>query len=135
LVHAWDFDASANVLSAHRNHLQFAAKPAGWTSEDRSYQGRPDGAAVDREGNYWVSMFEGRRVFCFAPDGQLLRELEAPAQCPTMPCFGGDDLKTLFLTTARHGRSNAELARLPESGAVFFTRVDVAGMPVNFFRD
>ena len=135
VVHAWDFDAPANVLSQHRTHLQFASKPASWTFEDRTYQGRPDGAAVDAEGNYWVSMFEGRRVCCFAPDGHLLRELEAPAQCPTMPCFGGDDLKTLFLTTARHGRSAAELARFPESGAVFFTRVDVPGLPVNLFND
>jgi sugar lactone lactonase YvrE len=135
VVHAWDFDATANVLSHHRTHLQFAAKPSGWTFEDRTYQGRPDGAAVDVEGNYWASMFEGRLVCCFAPDGRLLRELEAPAQCPTMPSFGGDDLKTLFLTTARHGRSVDELARFPESGAVFFTRVDVPGLPVNYFRD
>jgi sugar lactone lactonase YvrE len=135
VVHAWDFDATANALSCHRTYLQFAPKPAGWTFEDRAYQGRPDGAAVDGEGNYWVSMFEGRRVCCFAPDGRLLRELESPVQCPTMPCFGGDDLKTLFLTTARHGRSTAELARFPESGAVFFTRVDVPGLPVNQFED
>jgi sugar lactone lactonase YvrE len=90
---------------------------------------------MDVDGNYWVSMFEGRRVSCFAPDGRLLRELEAPAQCPTMPCFGGDDLKTLFLTTARHGRSDAELARFPDSGAVFSTRVEVPGLPVNYFKD
>ena len=135
LLHAWDFDLEANRLSQHRIHVQFAPKPAGWSFEDRSYQGRPDGAAVDAQGNYWVSMFEGRRVCCFAPDGQLLRELETPAQCPTMPCFGGPDLQTLYLTTARHGRSAAELAQFPDSGAVFFTRVDVPGLPVNFFVD
>jgi sugar lactone lactonase YvrE len=135
VVHAWDFDPGANRLSRHRTHLQFAAKPAGWTWEDGRYQGRPDGAAVDVLGNYWVSMFEGRRVCCFAPDGRLLQELATPAQCPTMPCFGGEDLKTLYLTTARHGRSAAELARFPDSGAVFFTRVDTPGLPVNFFAD
>ena len=135
VVYAWDFDLGRNSLSQHRIHLQFAAKPPGWVWEDRSYQGRPDGAAVDAQGNYWVSLFEGRRICCFAPDGQLLRELETPAQCPTMPCFGGEDLKTLFLTTARHGRSAAELAQFPDSGAVFFTRVDVPGLPVNFFVD
>jgi sugar lactone lactonase YvrE len=52
-----------------------------------------------------------------------------------MPCFGGEDLKTLYLTTARHGRSAAELAQFPDSGAVFFTRVAVPGLPVNFFAD
>jgi sugar lactone lactonase YvrE len=135
VVHAWDFDLTNNTLTGHRTHLQFAPKPAGWNFEDHSYQGRPDGAAVDLNGNYWVSLFEGRRVCCFAPDGQLLQELEAPAQCPTMPCFGGEDLKTLFLTTARHGRSGEELVRFPKSGAVFFTRVEVPGLPVNFFQD
>jgi sugar lactone lactonase YvrE len=135
VVHAWDFGLSDNSLSGHRTYLQFAPKPAGWTFEDRSYHGRPDGAAVDVQGNYWVSMFEGRRVCCFAPDGRLLRALETPVQCPTMPCFGGEDLKTLFLTTARHGRSATELAQFPNSGAVFLTRVDVPGLPVNFFVD
>ena len=135
VLHAWDYDLAANALSAHRLHLQFAPKPVGWTFTDRSYQGRPDGAAVDVNGNYWVSMFEGRRVCCFAPDGRLLQELETPAQCPTMPCFGGEDRKTLYLTTARHGRSAAELARFADSGAVFFTRVEVPGLPVNFFAD
>ena len=134
-VHAWDFDGHTNTLSAHRQHLGFAPKPAGWTFEDRSYQGRPDGAAVDAQGNYWVAMFEGRRVCQFAPDGQLLQAIDTPAQCPTMPCFGGEDLKTLYLTTARHGRSTSELARFPDSGAVFSTRLQTPGLPVNFFID
>jgi sugar lactone lactonase YvrE len=50
-----------------------------------------------------------------------------------MPCFGGPDLQTLFVTTARHGRSAAELAQYPESGCVFSMRLDVPGLPVNFF--
>jgi sugar lactone lactonase YvrE len=133
LVHAWDYTPDTNALSAHRIHLRFAPKPVGWTFEDTSYQGRPDGAAVDVAGNYWVSMFEGRRVCCFAPDGTLLRQIATPAQCPTMPCFGGEDLRTLYLTTARHGRSATELAAFPDSGAVFFMRMDTPGLPVNMF--
>jgi len=135
IVHAWDYAPESAALSGHRTHLSFAAKPAGWGFEDTGYAGRPDGAAVDVQGNYWVSMFEGRRVCQFAPDGQLLQSLATPVQCPTMPCFGGEDGKTLYLTSARHGRSAAELARFPDAGAVFFTRVETAGLPVNFFRD
>jgi sugar lactone lactonase YvrE len=134
-VYAWDFDLAANALSQRRVHLEFPPKPAGWTGEDSAYQGRPDGAAVDAQGNYWVCMYEGARVCCFAPDGTLLRQLPTPAQCPTMPCFGGADLKTLYITTARHGRSDAELARYPGSGAVFSTRLDTPGLPVQFFVD
>jgi sugar lactone lactonase YvrE len=52
-----------------------------------------------------------------------------------MPCFGGEDLKTLYLTSARHGRSTAELTQYPDSGAVFYTRVDTPGLPVHCFAD
>jgi sugar lactone lactonase YvrE len=52
-----------------------------------------------------------------------------------MPCFGGADLKTLFITTARHGRSDAELAHFPNSGCVFSLPMEVPGLAVNFFND
>lgn len=135
VVHAWNFEAPDNRLSHRRVHLKFDAKPANWSFSDSSYMGRPDGAAVDAAGNYWVAMFEGRRVCCFSPAGELLHELETPLQCPTMPCFGGEDLKTLYITSARHGRSEAELAQFPDSGSVFFTSVETPGLPVNFFSD
>jgi sugar lactone lactonase YvrE len=135
LTHAWDYDLASNLLSAHRVWRTYDPKPAGWTFENTAYAGRPDGAAVDVEGNYYAAMFEGRRICKFSPDGRLLASWETPAQCPTMPCFGGEDLKTLYITTARHGRSAAELAQFPRSGAVFFMRVDVAGLPVHFFAD
>lgn len=133
VVHAWDYQLGANTLDAHRIHLRFDAKPAAWTFAAGGYRGRPDGAAVDVLGNYWVSLFEGQRIACYAPDGTLLREIPTPAQCPTMPCFGGEDLQTLFVTTARHGRSAQELAAFPDAGAVFYLRVDTQGLPVNAF--
>jgi sugar lactone lactonase YvrE len=135
VVHAWDYEVQGNTLAAHRIHLQLATKPNGWTYENQAYQGRPDGAAVDVHGNYYAAMFEGRLICKFAPDGTLLKEIPTPAQCPTMPCFGGEDLKTLYITTALHGRSAAELAAYPLSGSVFSMRVDTPGLPVNFFAD
>lgn len=92
-----------------------------------SYGGRPDGAAVDAEGAYWVAMFEGARLLRFAPDGAQLDEVKLPVRCPTMVAFGGADLRTLFVTSARHNRSEAELAQYPLSGAVLSLRVDVPG--------
>ncbi len=135
IIHAWNYDLQSNRLSQHRSFAAFARKPVGWTFEDTSYQGRPDGAAVDVEGNYYAAMFEGRRICKLAPDGRLLAEYPTPAQCPTMPCLGGPDLKTLYVTTARYQRSADELALFPDSGAVFSMRVDVPGLPVNFFVD
>jgi sugar lactone lactonase YvrE len=96
------------------------------TETDR---GRPDGAAVDREGCYWTALFEGGRIQRYAPDGCLLAEYSVPARCPTMVCFGGPDLKTLYVTSARTGRSEEELAELPHSGGLFSMSVDVPGQP------
>ncbi len=135
LIRAWDWDATGNTMTDERVFQQFAAKPGGWTSAMAGYGGRPDGAAVDVLGNYYAAMFEGQRLVKISPDAQVLAEIPVPAQCPTMPCFGGDDLQTLFVTTARENRPAEELARLPQSGCVFSMRVDVPGLPVNFFRD
>jgi sugar lactone lactonase YvrE len=139
-VWAWDFDAQTAAMSNQRVFARFEPKPAAWqvlpeSPNNGGYRGRPDGAAVDTQGNYWVAMFEGRRVCQFAPDGRLLADYPTPLQCPTMVCFGGEDYKTLYVTSASHHRSAAELAAFPLSGAVLSMRVEVAGLPVNFFRD
>lgn len=139
-VWAWDFDLPSHTLTSRRTFATFKPKPAGWLSEpsdalNGGYRGRPDGAAVDEQGNYWVAMFEGRRVCQFAPDGSLLAEFAVPLQCPTMPCFGGEDLKTLYLTSARHHRHATELAAFARSGQVLSRRIEVAGLPVNAFVD
>lgn len=133
VVRAWDWDSTGNVLSRPRVFRQFAFKPAGWQPGAPGYGGRPDGAAVDSEGNYWVAMFEGARVLKLSPAGEVLAEIPTPMYCPTMVCFGGDDWQTLYLTSARHGRPTAELQAMPLSGAVLSLRVDVPGLPVNFF--
>ena len=100
-----------------------------------AYVGRPDGAAVDVNGNYYVAMFEGQRLLKLAPDGSILEDIPTPITCPTMPCFGGDDDRTLFTTTARDLRPEQELARQPGAGYIFSTRVDVPRLPVNFYSD
>jgi sugar lactone lactonase YvrE len=134
-VRAYDFDAASGQLSHPRVFYQATTKPAGWAwGSAKPYGGRPDGAAVDAEGGYWSAQYEGGRLLRIAPSGQVLAEVPTPALCPTMPCFGGPDLKTLFITTARHGRSQAELAQYPGAGCVWAMRVEVAGVPVNGFR-
>lgn len=136
-VRAWDFDPQTGHLSNERLFHQFPLKPAGWAWGDAAapaYGGRPDGAAMDAEGAYWSAQYEGRRLVRLSPAGDVLAVVETPVQCPTMPCFGGEDLKTLFITSARQGRSAAELALYPQSGCIWAMRVDVPGLPVNFYR-
>ncbi|MBK9237780.1 MAG: SMP-30/gluconolactonase/LRE family protein [Rhodoferax sp.] len=135
VIYAWDWDASTNVTSNQRVFQRFEPKPSGGQPGMPGYRGRPDGAAVDVLGNYWVAMYEGARLLQFAPTGELLADIATPMQCPTMPCFGGDDLRTLYLTSVSKERSAQELAAYPLSGCVISMRVDVPGLPANGFSD
>ena len=123
---------------------QFALKPAGWHPVEAAesvqsviYGGRPDGAAVDVEGNYWCALYEGGRVVQLSPAGKVLQSIATPAVCPTMVCLGGPDRRTLFVTTARQGRPAQELARTPLAGQVLVLAqpVKVPGLPVNAFEE
>jgi sugar lactone lactonase YvrE len=129
-VYAADFDPPSGALSRQRVFASFPVKQAGQSLD--AYGGRPDGAAMDTEGCYWVAMFEGQRVIRLSPEGEILREVRLPVRCPTMPCFGGPDLKTLYITTSRENRPPAELIEQPYAGCVLALEVDVPGLPANF---
>lgn len=120
-ITAYDFDIANAQIGAGRVFKQFSA------DRSNNYGGRPDGAAVDSEGAYWCAMYEGGRILRLSPEGEVLREIALPVRCPTMVAFGDADLKTLFITSARHNRTEEELQRLPLSGCVLRMRVDVAG--------
>jgi sugar lactone lactonase YvrE len=130
-VYAFDFEPASGEIANRRVFAQFPGKQAGQALDD--YGGRPDGAAVDAEGCYWCAMFEGQRLLRLSPEGELLRELRLPVRCATMPCFGGADLKTLYITTARENRPAPELQQQPWAGCVLAVEVDVPGLPVNLF--
>ena len=133
-VRAFDFDSTSGQCSGARLFHHMTPKPAGWAwGSEVPYAGRPDGATVDSQGCYWSAQYEGQRLLRLSASGQVLAEVPTPVPCATMPCFGGDDLKTLFITTSRQGRSPQELEQYPQAGCVFAMRVDVAGLPVHEF--
>jgi sugar lactone lactonase YvrE len=131
-IYGFDLDATDGSLSRRRVFQQFESRAPGQPLE--AYGGRPDGAAVDSEGAYWVAMYEGQQLLRFAPDGRLLSRVPLPTRCPTMPCFGGADLKTLYITTARDKRPADELAGQPLAGCVLQTRVTVPGLPSHMVK-
>lgn len=131
-IFAMDFDAATGTPSARRVWAQFPRREA--SAPLSAYGGRPDGAAVDQDGCYWVAMFEGARLLRLSPQGECLHVQPLPVQCPTMPCFGGADLRTLFVTTARKGREASELQAQPAAGHVLSLRVPVPGAPVPVFK-
>jgi len=95
--------------------------------------GSPDGMQADSEGCLWISTWGGKRVCRFSPEGELLAEVPLPTSHPASLAFGGADLRTLYITTAREGLSAEQLAQEPLAGALFSARIDVPGLPANAF--
>lgn len=87
-VWAFDFDVERGQLSGRRPFLDMRDMP-----------GRPDGAAVDSQGNYWICGNDAGQVHCISQQGALLRSLSVPFSKPAMCCFGGPELSTLFVTS------------------------------------
>lgn len=92
----------------------------------RTLPGRPDGAAVDAEGGYWICANDAGLIHRFTPDGWLDRSIAVPVAKPSMCCFGGERLDLLFITTIRPAQPPAKDAAL--AGAVFVTRPGVCGL-------
>ena len=118
ILSRFDYDTATGTPTKRRVFAR-------WTGEGD----RPDGGCVDSDGCYWSAFYRGGKVVRIAPDGRVLADYPVPAMCPTMCALGGPDLRTLFVTSARQGRSDEELARLPQSGGIFSMRVDVPGLP------
>ncbi|HZF77844.1 MAG TPA: SMP-30/gluconolactonase/LRE family protein [Acetobacteraceae bacterium] len=121
-VYAYDYDLATGAAT---NRRPFVVVP--------DAQGKPDGLAVDEQGFVWVALWDGWSVARYAPDGRLDRLVSLPVPRPTSLAFGGTDLRTLFITSARVRLSAAQLAEAPLSGSVFALDAGVAGVPVGSF--
>jgi len=88
--------------------------------------GRPDGAAVDADGCYWICGNDAGLVHRFTPEGRLDRSLALPVKKPAMCAFGGAQLDTLYVTSIRPG---GDLSDQPLAGGVFALRPGVKGLP------
>ena len=118
VVRAFEYDAETGSIDRPRVFAR-------WQGETD----RPDGGATDSEGHYWAAFYRGGKLVELSPRGEVVREHAVPAMCPTMPAFGGPDLRTLYVTSARQQREDEELARLPRSGGLFAKRVATPGLP------
>lgn len=90
----------------------------------------PDGPIVDSEGCVWTGLWNGWGVARFSRAGDLLAKVDMPVANVTKLALGGADLRTAYVTTARKGLSDEDLAAQPLAGNLFAFRVDVAGAPV-----
>lgn len=96
---------------------------------------RPDGACIDADGCLWQAFFAGGRVVRYAPDGRIDKLIELPVTNPTCLCFGGPDLKTLFVTSAFKFLSPEQLSAEPLAGSVFAIEGAGQGVPENLFAN
>jgi len=90
----------------------------------------PDGSAVDGEGFLWNAQWGGARLARYAPDGSLDRIVPLPVDHPSSCAFGGEDLATLYITTARWLLSDDSLSRQPWAGSLLSFKPGVRGLPL-----
>ncbi|NCE86154.1 SMP-30/gluconolactonase/LRE family protein [Pseudomonas sp. Q1] len=112
-VWAFDYDLESGTPSNRRVFIDMHAHP-----------GRPDGAAVDADGCYWICANDAGLVHRFTPEGRLDRSLSVPVKKPSMCAFGGSRLDTLFVTSIRDDHSEQSLA-----GGVFALNPGAQGLP------
>lgn len=121
-IDAYDFDLASGALSNRRVLIDYQGKGC-----------RPDGCTVDAQGCLWVAEVEGWRVARYRPDGTLDSQIPLPLRKPSSVMFGGDDLRTLFVTSVTAGLSREELAQQPQAGMLIAIDVDVPGLPESCF--
>ncbi|QJI29761.1 SMP-30/gluconolactonase/LRE family protein [Pseudomonas sp. ADAK18] len=112
-IWAFDYDIDSGTPSNRRLFVDM-----------RSLPGRPDGAAVDVEGGYWICGNDAGLIHRFTPNGRLDRSLAVPVKKPSMCAFGGSRMDTLFVTSIRDDHSEHSLA-----GGVFALNPGVQGLP------
>jgi sugar lactone lactonase YvrE len=84
----------------------------------------------DTQGNLWIAMWGGAQATKWNPNsGELLEQIHIPALHTSSCVFGGRDMNELFVTSARHGMSQADLERYPLSGGLFKIDTNSEGMP------
>ena len=92
-------------------------------------EGEPDGATVDAHGHYWCALWGQGQVLGFTPEGQVMAQVRLPASQPSCVAFGGPDLQTLYITSARVGLDAEQLEREPTAGALHAVDLPWAGLP------
>jgi sugar lactone lactonase YvrE len=117
-LRAYEFDPATGEIGTMRVLCETGVVP-----------GKPDGAAVDADGCVWSARYGGGCVARITPRGEVDRIVELPVTQVASCAFGGDDLRTLYITTARQRLDEAALAREPLAGALFALRVAVSGLP------
>ena len=118
LIWAFDYDTASGVPSRQRVFVDMNEHP-----------GRPDGAAIDVDGCYWICANDAGCLLRFTPEGKLDRRIDVPMAKLSMCAFGGPSLDTLLVTSIAAGKAEGDAW----AGAVIALRPGVKGMPESLF--
>jgi sugar lactone lactonase YvrE len=118
LIWAFDYDPASGMPSRQRVFVDM-----------NTQRGRPDGAAMDIDGCYWICGNDAGCLLRFTPDGTLDRTIELPMAKPSMCAFGGPDMTTLMVTSISAGAPAGD----EWAGTTLLLRPGVAGMPETRF--
>jgi xylono-1,5-lactonase len=122
-VLAFDLSASGEPSGEPRVWLRFSPQ-----------DGHPDGITTDAAGRLWIAHWGGACVTCHDPDSaEELMRIELPTRHITNCAFGGPNLTTLFISSARSGLTEAQLLNEPLAGALFCVELDTPGLPAHLF--
>jgi sugar lactone lactonase YvrE len=120
LIWAFDYDQDSGVPSRQRVFVDM-----------NQYPGRPDGAAMDSEGCYWICGNDEGKLHRFTPEGKLDRTIDVPMRKPSMLAFGGKDLDTLLVTSIAAGKKDGD----QWAGATVLVKPGVKGFAEGVFKD
>ena len=122
-IRAYDFDADNGAIA---NPRVFAKN---------NDPGHLDGSAIDAEGYLWNTHWGAGKIVRYAPDGGIDREIDFPVPAPSSCIFGGENLGTLYVTTARETLTPQQMQEYPLSGGLFAFEPGVCGLPEPVFAD
>jgi len=124
VVFAYDFDLATGNIKNRR--IAFKVP---------EINGYPDGMTIDSDGNLWIAHWNGAAVICYDPHtGKEMHKIKVRALNVTSCSFGGKDLKTLYITSARQGLTEQQLKEYPLSGKLFSVECDSKGIPAYSFE-
>jgi gluconolactonase len=115
-------DARAGIVRVY--DVNADGSVGAWETFASLAPGVPDGLKIATDGSVWVADAHGGRVAVFEPDGKHRQDVAVPLPMVTSVCFGGDDLRDLYIVTGSRGGPHENC------GSIFKTRVDVAGLPL-----
>lgn len=121
-IYAYDFDEVTGNINNRRIFVDLTGE---------SFY--PDGLTIDSEGSIWSAMWEGWCVIRFSPEGKEMQRIQLPVPLVTSCTFGGEDLQTIYITTASVGLSQAQIDKNFYAGDLFAFKTAIAGLPTYSF--